>query len=105
LYPRGDPYESSDPVFGVKNSLIVDLSEVNQEIAIKYGVDAGSRMLTYDFVLASEEEAIEWRKGKARISMNQLGRDVVFINGLPVPSIEKHLGAGSGWANLPHGRA
>jgi hypothetical protein len=68
---------------------------VDQEIAIKYGVDAGSQMLTYDFVLASEEEAIEWREENARIAMNQLGREVVFINGLPVPSVVKHLGAGS----------
>ncbi|GAB1213986.1 hypothetical protein ATERTT37_003142, partial [Aspergillus terreus] len=29
LYPRGDPYETSDPVFGVKESLIVDLSTVD----------------------------------------------------------------------------
>jgi protocatechuate 3,4-dioxygenase beta subunit len=62
LYPRGDPYESSDPVFGVKDLLIVDLGYVDEVLAEKYGVPVGMKLLTYDFVLASDEEAARLRK-------------------------------------------
>jgi protocatechuate 3,4-dioxygenase beta subunit len=57
LYPRGDPYETSDPVFGVKESLIVDLGTVDAQTAVAYNIPEGTKMLSYDFVLASEAEA------------------------------------------------
>jgi protocatechuate 3,4-dioxygenase beta subunit len=73
LYPRGDPYETSDPVFGVKDSLIVDLGEVDEETAGKYGVQVGMKMLRYDFVLVTEEEAGKLKKEKAREALRMLG--------------------------------
>ena len=79
LYPRGDPYETSDPVFGVKESLIVDLGTVDEEIAKKYGAKAGMPLLRYDFVLATEEEARKLKKEKAREALDKLGiSDAMF---------------------------
>ncbi|KAL2833738.1 Intradiol ring-cleavage dioxygenase [Aspergillus cavernicola] len=86
LYPRGDPYETSDPVFGVKESLVVDLSTVEDEMAAKYGVKIGTRLLTYDFVLLTEQEARGLRKKNAIEAMEKQGRKVVFDNDLPIPA-------------------
>ncbi|KAK0376908.1 hypothetical protein CLIM01_05754 [Colletotrichum limetticola] len=68
LYLRGDPFERSDAVFGVKESLIVDLKTVSDVdgMAEKYGVRPSTRLLTYDFVLVSEEEVKVLRESKAR---------------------------------------
>lgn len=65
LYPRGDPYESSDPVFGVKETLIVDLGTVDAQMATRYGIAVGTRLLTYHFVLASTAEADQWKDSRA----------------------------------------
>lgn len=89
LYPRGDPYETSDPVFGVKESLIVDLSTVTDEgIARKYNVALGSKLLTYDFVLVPEVEARALREEKFIEAMNKLGLKVTLLHGLLVPDVD-----------------
>jgi protocatechuate 3,4-dioxygenase beta subunit len=57
LYIRGDPYESSDAVFGVKKGLIVDLGKVEDaSMAKKYNVDEQDWLIKYDFVLTTREE-------------------------------------------------
>ncbi len=56
LYVRGDPYESSDAVFGVKKSLVIDLETVDKATAAEYGVAEGSWLLRHDFVLVSQAE-------------------------------------------------
>ena len=87
LYPRGDPYETSDPVFGVKESLTVDLSTVTDpDMAARYDVPLGMSLLTYDFVLLTEAEARGLRKAKAIEAMEKQSRNVVFWNDLPVPA-------------------
>ncbi|KAL4919696.1 Intradiol ring-cleavage dioxygenase [Aspergillus aurantiobrunneus] len=87
LYPRGDPYETSDPVFGVKESLVVDLSTVeDEEMAKKYGVKVGTKLLKHDFVLLTEQQARELRKKNAIEAMEKQGRKVVFHNDLPIPA-------------------
>jgi len=54
LYARGDPFETSDAVFGVKSSLIVDIKSVeNEEMAQKYGVAKGDWLIDWDFVFLS----------------------------------------------------
>lgn len=89
LYLRNDPYETSDAVFGVKESLIVDLDTVTKEQAEKYGVDEGTKLLKYDFVLVSEEETRKLRDEEARKAMERLGRtDMKIIDGLPVPDVD-----------------
>ncbi|KAI9374189.1 Intradiol ring-cleavage dioxygenase [Aspergillus egyptiacus] len=87
LYPRGDPYETSDPVFGVKESLVVDLGTVeDEEMAAKYGTKVGTRLLRYDFVLLTDKEARELRRKNAVEAMEKQGRKVVFHNDLPIPA-------------------
>lgn len=91
LYPRGDPYETSDPVFGVKESLIVDLSEVSDPaIALQYDVEMGTPLLKYDFVLLTDAQARDLRRQRAVEAMQKQKRNVVFHNGLPVPVTDGH---------------
>ena len=89
MYLRGDPYETSDAVFGVKESLIVDLSTVNAEQAKEYDVKEGSKLLTYDFVLVTDEETKKLRDEEALKAMKKLGREgMMIINGQLVPDVD-----------------
>ncbi|EEQ89784.1 hypothetical protein RJZ56_001728 [Blastomyces dermatitidis] len=89
LYLRGDPYESSDAVFGVKSSLIVDLHPLTDpEMAKKYDVPLGTPMLQYEFVLVSEEEARALRERNSREALEKLGMRVRLLDGLPVPDVD-----------------
>ncbi|OAL42844.1 putative hydroxyquinol 1,2-dioxygenase [Pyrenochaeta sp. DS3sAY3a] len=80
LYPRGDPYETSDPVFGVKEALIVDLGRVDEKLAEQYGVTAGMKLLTYDFVLASDAQAARLRKQKRAEAAAKLNVDLATLH-------------------------
>jgi hypothetical protein len=88
LYARGDPYESSDAVFGVKDSLIVDYTTADKDTAQKYGVQEGTLLMTYDFVLVSDREASELRDEKSRDALQGLGWTVKFLEGLPIPDLD-----------------
>jgi len=67
----------------------VDLSAVeSEEMVARYDIKMGTKLLTYDFVLASEEEARMWREEEARSAMSKLGSKVIFIDGLPVPDVD-----------------
>lgn len=88
LYLRHDPYETSDAVFGVKESLIIELSTVNAEQAKQYGVKEGDKLITYDFVLVSDSEATKLREENAMKAMEALGRRMKLYNGLPVPDVD-----------------
>lgn len=59
LYMRGDPYETTDAVFGVKSSLIVDLNKCPKGELVGYesaGCKEGDWLMKYDFVLTTVEE-------------------------------------------------
>ena len=73
LYSRGDPYESSDAVFGVKKSLLCDYEPAGAETARRYGVDGGTPTLRWDFVLVSETESRELRAARSRQALARLG--------------------------------
>lgn len=89
LYVRGDPYESSDAVFGVKDSLVVDIEEVKDEaVAREYGVQIGHKLLKYDFVLVSDKESARLREERAKEALEKLGRKVRIVDGLPVPDVD-----------------
>ena len=88
LFLRNDPYETSDAVFGVKNTLLVDLSKVNQESAAKYGIAEGSWLMTYDFVLVTERETSTLRDHNSQVALDKLGRKVKIVNGLPIPDLD-----------------
>ncbi|MCJ1409735.1 hypothetical protein MMC19_003818 [Ptychographa xylographoides] len=88
LYLRGDPYETSDAVFGVKQSLVVNLHPADYETAHKYGVETGTLVLKHDFVLVSEKAAKDLRDERSRAALAKLGRKVKLLDGLPVPDVD-----------------
>ncbi|KAH7183553.1 Intradiol ring-cleavage dioxygenase [Fusarium flagelliforme] len=89
LYLKDDPYESTDAVFGVKDSLVVSIQKVtDEEMAKKYDVKVGSALMTYDFVLVSDTAAAKLRRQKAEEVMAGLGRNFKFIDDLPVPDVD-----------------
>jgi protocatechuate 3,4-dioxygenase beta subunit len=88
LYIRGDPYETSDAVFGVKQSLIVEFEKVDAETAKKYGVEVDSKILRHDFVLVDEKETEKLRDENALAAMKKLGRKVKLLEHLPVPDLD-----------------
>lgn len=88
LYIRGDPYETSDAVFGVKNSLIVDVHKVDAALAKQYGVEEGSLLIKHDFVLVTQKESEKLRDDNALKAMAKLGRKVKLLNHLPVPDLD-----------------
>ncbi|KAF3014446.1 hypothetical protein E8E14_008648 [Neopestalotiopsis sp. 37M] len=67
LYLRGDPYENSDAVFGVKESLITTLGSVSdvEGLTEKYGVAPTTKLLKHDFVLITDEESDNLREQNA----------------------------------------
>ncbi|KAJ9203111.1 hypothetical protein DTO166G4_5556 [Paecilomyces variotii] len=88
LYLRNDPYETSDAVFGVKDTLVVDLGKVDATLAKKYDMPEGSHLMTYDFVLVTEEESSNLRDQRSREALDKLGRKVKIVNGLPIPDLD-----------------
>ncbi|KAI9745260.1 MAG: hypothetical protein M1818_001539 [Claussenomyces sp. TS43310] len=88
LYIRGDPYETSDAVFGVKDSLVVDLQRCDAELAAKYDVEPGALLLVHDFVLVTSEESQDLRDRNALEAMKKLGRKVKLLDHLPVPDLD-----------------
>jgi hypothetical protein len=88
LYIRGDEYETSDAVFGVKGLLVVDLETVDDAVVKEYGVKDGTRLIKYDFVLVTEEASLKLRDENALKAMEKLGRRVKLLNHLPVPDLD-----------------
>ncbi|KAJ9144592.1 Aromatic compound dioxygenase [Pleurostoma richardsiae] len=88
LYLRGDPYETSDAVFGVKQSLIIDLYRVGdvEGLAEKHGVSAETKLLRHDFVLITENEALEVRKQEAWKEAARQGGRLNVLGGVLVPA-------------------
>ena len=85
---RGDPYETSDAVFGVKKSLIVDLDKVDEATAAEYGVKPGIWLLRHDFVLVSKQETEDLRDRNATEALNRLGLRLKLMGHLPVPDVD-----------------
>lgn len=75
-------------MFGVKNSLIIDLKSVDDATAKQYKVKPGTALLNHDFVLVSDKEADGLRDENARKALADLGLKVKLINGLPVPDVD-----------------
>lgn len=73
-------------MFGVKDSLVVDLGAVSDEQAEKYKVKSGCKLLTWDFVLVTDEVTRKLREKEARKAMEKLGlENMQIVNGLPLP--------------------
>lgn len=88
LYLRDDPYEQSDAVFGVKESLLVKFNPADRMTAKDYDVKVGSPVLEHDFVLATEQEASDLRDERSKKALVDLGRKVKLMEGLPVPDVD-----------------
>ncbi|KAF8245521.1 aromatic compound dioxygenase [Wilcoxina mikolae CBS 423.85] len=89
LYIRGDPYETSDAVFGVKSSLIIDVGKVGDEaVAQKYGVKASDWAINYDFVMVSDKEANALKLKNAQEALRKLGSTAKMVDGLPVCDVD-----------------
>ncbi|PWW74170.1 aromatic compound dioxygenase [Tuber magnatum] len=66
LYLRGDPYETSDAVFGVKSSLLVTPRKIQDpEIAKRYSVSVDDWDIHWDFVLVGEAEGRQLRQERS----------------------------------------
>jgi hypothetical protein len=88
LYLRGDPYETSDAVFGVKQSLVVDLDKVDAATAEEYGVKEGIWLMKHDFVLTTQEETENLRDRNAEEALKKLGLNLKLVDHLPVPDVD-----------------
>jgi hypothetical protein len=88
LYIRGDEYETSDAVFGVKKSLIVDLEKVDKETAEEYGAEEGMWLLRQEFVLVTKEETESLRDRNAVEALEKLGLKMKLVDHLPVPELD-----------------
>ncbi|KAH9905292.1 dioxygenase [Xylariomycetidae sp. FL2044] len=88
LYMRGDPYETSDAVFGVKQSLIVDLDRADGPTADRHGFPEGGWLLRHEFVLTSREETEALRDRNAVAALQGLGLRMKLVDHLPVPEVD-----------------
>lgn len=88
LYLRGDPYEKSDAVFGVKKSLVIDLDKVDKKTAEEYDIPEGSWLLKQEFVLITQKESLELRDKLAAEELEKLGLNMKLVDHLPVPDLD-----------------
>ena len=56
--------------------------------AKQYDVKEGGKLITYDFVLVTEEESKKLREEQAMAAMEKLGRRMKLYNGLPIPDVD-----------------
>jgi hypothetical protein len=85
---RGDPYETSDAVFGVKKSLLVEPQRIDDATAKEYGAPEGSWILRHDFVLTTDTETANLRDKLAREALDKLGLNLTLVDHLPVPDLD-----------------
>lgn len=85
---RGDPYETSDAVFGVKKSLIVEPQKIDSAAAKQYDVAEGSWILRHDFVLTTDEETANLRDQLALKALEKQGLILKLVDHLPVPDLD-----------------
>ncbi|KAK8103162.1 dioxygenase [Apiospora sp. TS-2023a] len=88
LYMRGDKYETSDAVFGVKQSLIVDTTVADKATAEKYGVKEGTALLKHDFVLVTKQETDDLKDKNAMEALEKLGLRMKLVDHLPIPELD-----------------
>ncbi|OAL42551.1 aromatic compound dioxygenase [Pyrenochaeta sp. DS3sAY3a] len=94
LYLRSDPYLTSDAVFGVKDSLIVDMPTIDEDTAKQYLTDEERKdekkwsVLKYDFVIVSDQEVKDLREQNSIKALQELGQKVKIKDGLPIPDVD-----------------
>jgi thiamine phosphate synthase YjbQ (UPF0047 family) len=77
-------------VFGVKDSLIVEMTPATKEQVRTYGIEEGSMVLEHTFVLVTQEETEKLRDENAMTAMKKLfpGQKVKLLDHLPVPDVD-----------------
>lgn len=75
-------------MFGVKQSLVIDLDKVDKETAEKFGVEEGIWLLKYDFVLTTQEETEKLKDELATEALEKLGLRLKLVDHLPVPDLD-----------------
>ncbi|KAI1820082.1 dioxygenase [Xylaria intraflava] len=88
LYIRGDPYETTDAVFGVKKSLIVSPQKIDKATAKQYGVPENSWILKQDFILPTEKESADLKDQLAMKAIEKMGLNMKLVDHLPVPDLD-----------------
>ncbi|KAJ4371139.1 hypothetical protein N0V83_004355 [Neocucurbitaria cava] len=92
LYVRGSPYERSDAVFGVKESLIVDLGLWGCGGVERYGVGRETKLMKYDFVLVGRRrsgvEASEGGGGAGGHEGEGEAEGIMVVDGMLVPDVD-----------------
>jgi len=68
---------------------VVPLQKVEDEQQAKaYEVKMGSALITYDFVLVTDEAVAELRREKAEEAMAGLPGKFKFVDNLPIPDVD-----------------
>lgn len=88
LYIKGDKYETSDAVFGVKSGLVVEVGELEEGEGARYGVEEGTKVIRFPFVMVGEEEARSVRDKLAKEALEKLGSTATLVEGLPVADVD-----------------
>ncbi|KAK6454409.1 6-chlorohydroxyquinol-1,2-dioxygenase [Scheffersomyces xylosifermentans] len=86
LYHKGDPYETSDAVFGVKSPLLFSLDKLGKKKAQKYNMNEDDWYLPWDFKIITDAESRELIVAKNTEALQKLGRDNFVLSeaGLPI---------------------
>lgn len=90
LYHKGDPFENSDAVFGVKTPLLFELVPLGEKLAKRYDMNANDWYLEQNFTIVTEGEARECRiaKSKKILKENVEGEFEFNEDGLPIASVD-----------------
>lgn len=75
-------------MFGVKDSLVVELGSVDADQIQEYDVAEGTKLMTYEFVLVPYQEAKELREKNAAEAIRKIGKNMKLWEGLPVPDVD-----------------
>ncbi|KAK6202757.1 Intradiol ring-cleavage dioxygenase [Scheffersomyces amazonensis] len=88
LYHRGDKYETSDAVFGVKSKLLFSLEKMGEERAKKHNMKPDDWYLYWHFKLISLDEAKELVLKNNREALQKIGKGNYTLDeaGLPIAS-------------------
>lgn len=86
LYLKGDPYETSDAVFGVKSSLLFSLDKLGKDKAQEYKMKEDDWYLNWHFKVITEETSKKLLITENTEALKKIGKGNFSINknGLPV---------------------
>lgn len=90
LYHRGDPYEYSDAVFGVKSPLLFDLAKLGPERAKKYNMKEDDWYLRWHFKIITNAQAKACLIEKTQADLSKIGKGKYVLNedGLPIADLD-----------------